>query len=256
MLGARLSQKFAIVTGGASGIGAATACLFADEGARVAILDRDLARSQEQVARIHDTGGTAFAWQCDVNNAGQVEAVIGEAANRFGPPHVLFNNAGIAIRQSVADADPEDWDRVIATNLRGAFLCSKYCLSHFGPKGGSIIHVSSVTGVIGVRCRAAYSAAKGALTALTRNMAIDYADRNIRVNCVCPGFVSTPLIQKLIDDPERHSRLIKMHPLGRLGEPEDVARAVLFLASDDSAWITGISLLVDGGFSAGKTDEI
>ena len=140
-------------------------------------------------------------------------------------------------------------------NVRGAFLCSKFCLPHLGA-GASIIHSASVTGITGVRGRAAYSAAKGALTALTRNMAVDYASRGIRVNCVCPGFVRTPLIRALLEDQKRTERLIGMHPLGRLGEPEDVANAVLFLASSDSAWITGISLVVDGGFSAGRTDEI
>jgi NAD(P)-dependent dehydrogenase (short-subunit alcohol dehydrogenase family) len=252
----RLSEKFAIVTGGGSGIGAATARLFAAEGAKVAILDRDLLRAEAEVRRILEAGARAAAWQCDVSDSGQVRVVIDAAVGTFGPPHVLFNNAGIAIRRTVGDSEPEDWDRVMETNVRGAFLCSKFCLPHFGSGGASIIHSASVTGVTGVRNRAAYSAAKGALIALTRNMAVDYAHRGIRVNCVCPGFVRTPLIQALLDDPKRTGRLIGMHPLGRLGEPDDIANAVLFLASNDSAWITGTSLVVDGGFSAGKTDEI
>src|SRR5581483_6952439 len=252
----RLSGKFAIVTGGASGIGAATARLFAAEGASVAILDCDLEHAEAEVGRILKNRGRAAAWRCDVSDSGQVQAAIARAVLTFGAPHVLFNNAGIAIRRTVADSEPEDWDRVMATNVRGAFLCSKFSLPYFGSEGASIIHSASVTGITGVRSRAAYSAAKGALTALTRNMAVDYATRRIRVNCVCPGFVRTPLIHALLEDPRRTERLIGMHPLGRLGEPEDIAKAVLFLASSDSAWITGISLVVDGGFSAGKTDEI
>jgi NAD(P)-dependent dehydrogenase (short-subunit alcohol dehydrogenase family) len=245
----RLNGKFAIVTGGASGIGAATARLFAAEGASVAILDCNLPHVEEGV------NGKTAAWQCDVSDSGQVKDAIERAVRRFGEPHILFNNAGIAIRRTVGDSEPEDWDRVMAINVRGAFLCSKFCLPHFS-SGASIIHSASVTGITGVRGRAAYSTAKGALTALTRNMAVDYASRGIRVNCVCPGFVRTPLIRALLEDPKRTERLIGMHPLGRLGEPEDVANAVLFLASSDSAWITGTSLVVDGGFSAGKTEEI
>ena len=252
----RLSGRFAIVTGGGSGIGAATARLFAAEGASVAILDCDLPHAKAEAGRILEAGGNAAAWQCDVTDSRQVQTVIDEAVRTFGVPHVLFNNAGIAIRRTVEDSEPEDWDRVMATNVRGAFLCSKFCLPHFGSEGASIIHSASVTGITGVRSRAAYSAAKGALTALTRNMAVDYASRHIRVNCICPGFVRTPLIRALLEDPKRTERLIGMHPLGRLGEPEDIASAVLFLASSDSAWITGTSLVIDGGFSAGKTDEI
>lgn len=253
---ARLSGKFAIVTGAGSGIGAATARLLATEGASIAILDCNLPHAEAEVGRISEAGAKAAAWQCDVSDSGQVKAVINDAVRKFGAPHVLFNNAGIAIRRTVGDSEPEDWDRIMEINVRGAFLCSKFCLPHFGPEGASIIHSASVTGITGVRSRAAYSAAKGALTALTRNMAVDYADRGIRVNCICPGFVRTPLIRALLDDPTRTERLIGMHPLGRLGEPEDIANAVLFLASSDSAWITGISLVVDGGFSAGKTDEV
>lgn len=251
-----LEGKFAIVTGGASGIGAATARLFAAEGAAVAILDRDLPRAEGQVGLIRQSGAPACAWECDVSDAAQVRTAIDQAVGKFGAIHVLFNNAGIAIRRTVGDAEPEDWDRVMETNVRGAFLCSKFCLPHFASEGASIIHSASVTGITGVRSRAAYSAAKGALAALTRNMALDYAHRHIRVNCVCPGFVRTPLIQPLLDDSERSALLLKMHPLGRLGEPEDIARAVLFLACSDSAWITGINLVVDGGFSAGRADEI
>ncbi len=252
----RLTGKCAVVTGGGSGIGAATASLFAAEGARVAILDCDLPRAERMVTEIRKSGGDAAALACDVGDEAQVRDSVGSVAQRFGPIDVLFNSAGTAFRQAVSDTEVGDWDRLMETNLRGPFLCSKYCLQHFRPEGGSIIHVSSVTGITGVRSRAAYSASKGALVALTRNMAMDLAGRKIRVNCVCPGFVRTAMAQPLLNDPVRHDRLVSMHPLGRLGEAHDVAMAVLFLACDESQWITGISLVVDGGFSAGKSEDI
>jgi NAD(P)-dependent dehydrogenase (short-subunit alcohol dehydrogenase family) len=252
----RLIGKRAVITGGGSGIGAATASSFAAEGACVAILDSDLPRAERIAAQICESGGDAVAWACDVTNESQLRETVARAAQHLGAIDILFNSAGIAIRRSVSDTEVDDWDRIIDTNLRGSFLSSKFCLEHFRQEGGSIIHVSSVTGIMGVRSRAAYSASKGGLVALTRNMAVDLAGRNIRVNCVCPGFVRTPLAQPLLDDAVRRDRLISMHPLGRLGEPEDVAMAVLFLASDESRWITGTSLVVDGGFSAGKSEDV
>jgi NAD(P)-dependent dehydrogenase (short-subunit alcohol dehydrogenase family) len=252
----RLIGKRAVITGGGSGIGAATASSFAAEGACVAILDSDLPRAERIAAQICESGGDAVAWACDVTNESQLRETVARAAQHLGAIDILFNSAGIAIRRSVSDTEVDDWDRIIDTNLRGSFLSSKFCLEHFRQEGGSIIHVSSVTGIMGVRSRAAYSASKGGLVALTRNMAVDLAGRNIRVNCVCPGFVRTPLAQPLLDDAVRRDRLISMHPLGRLGEPEDVATAALFLASDESRWITGTSLVVDGGFSAGKSEDV
>jgi NAD(P)-dependent dehydrogenase (short-subunit alcohol dehydrogenase family) len=252
----RLTGKCAVVTGGGSGIGAATASLFAAEGARVAILDCDVRHAERIATEIRESGGDATAWACDVRDEVQLRASMERVAQCFDAIDVLVNSAGTAIRRTVADAEVDDWDRVLETNLRGSFLSSKFCLQHFRPEGGSIIHISSVTGITGVRGRAAYSASKGALVALTRNMAMDLAGRKIRVNCVCPGFVRTPLIQALLDDRARHDRLVSMHPLGRLGEPDDVAMAILFLASDESRWITGTNLVVDGGFSAGKSDEV
>ncbi|HYI93037.1 MAG TPA: SDR family NAD(P)-dependent oxidoreductase [Bryobacteraceae bacterium] len=238
----RVRDKVAIVTGGASGIGAATAKLLAQEGARVAILDTHPA--------VEPPFDDAVSLRADVRSESEVQSAIEEVARRFGCVDVLVNNAGIAIRQAVAEADEASWTAVVDVNVKGAFLCSKHAL-RFMPRFGSIVHMSSVVGITGVRDRGAYSAAKGALVALTRNMAIDYADRQIRVNCICPGFVKTPFIQGLIADSDREKKLTAMHPIGRLGEPEDIAKAVLFLASDDASWITGHALVVDGGFSAG-----
>jgi NAD(P)-dependent dehydrogenase (short-subunit alcohol dehydrogenase family) len=252
----RLAGKFAILTGAASGIGAATARLFAREGANVAILDINDSGGQQLAEEIREQHGEAVAWCCDVANAEQVNSAINASVARFGHVHVLLNNAGVALRAPVAEQDETSWDRVLDTNVKGAYLCSRASLQHFATEGGSIIHTSSVTGITGVRGRAAYSSAKAALVGLTRNMALDYAHRRIRVNCVCPGFVKTPFIAGILADEERTRRLTAMHPLGRLGEPEDIAAAILFLASDESSWMTGQAMVVDGGFSAGQASEI
>lgn len=252
----RLASKFAILTGAASGIGAATARLFAKEGASVAILDVNGAAAEQLAAEIRDSGAEATGWSCDVADATQVESVITASVERYGAIHILFNNAGIALRAPVHEQDESSWDLVLDTNVKGAYLCSRSALRHFASDGGSIIHTSSVTGITGVRGRAAYSSAKAALVGLTRNMALDYAHRKVRVNCVCPGFVRTPFIGGILADEKRTKRLTRMHPLGRLGEPEDIASAVLFLASDEASWITGHALVVDGGFAAGQASEI
>lgn len=246
-----MQGKTAVVTGGASGIGAATVELLAREGARVAILDINAECAHVVAAR---TG--ALAVPCDVSIEEQVQAAINRVASEFGHIDALVNNAGIPARRPVGEMDTETWRQVFEVHVQGAFLCSRCALPHFGPAGGSIVHMSSVTGITGVRSRSAYSSAKGALVALARQMAVDYAGRGIRVNAVCPGFVKTPLIRALLADPERTAKLTRLHPLGRLGEPEDIARAVVFLLSEESAWITGQALAVDGGFSCGHADEI
>jgi NAD(P)-dependent dehydrogenase (short-subunit alcohol dehydrogenase family) len=213
----------------------------AREGATVAILDRDAAAPETIAA--------------DVSSEESVRAGFARIAAKFGRVDILVNNAGIAVRQPVHESADADWIRVMDVSVRGAFLCSRAVLPLMGP-GGSIVNMSSVTGITGVRNRAAYSAAKGALVALTRNMAMDYAHREIRVNCVCPGFVRTPLTAALTADRERCERLTSLHPLGRLGEPDDIAAAIVFLASDEASWITGHALVVDGGFSAGHSTDI
>jgi NAD(P)-dependent dehydrogenase (short-subunit alcohol dehydrogenase family) len=247
----RVQDKVAIITGGASGIGAAAARLLAREGARVAILDIDR-KGAERVA--HASRGEAHA--CDVSDEEQVRAACGAIAARHGRIDVLLANAGVAVRRTVGDEEVAAWERVMATNVRGAFLCAKHSIPHM-PPGASIVITSSAVGITGVRNRAVYSAAKGALVALTRNMALDYAAHPIRVNCICPGFVRTPLVEGILSsDPRRAEAIRSMHPLGRLGTPEDIANAVLFLISEEAAWITGAVLAVDGGFSAGHQHEV
>ena len=226
----RFSQKTAIVTGGASGIGAATAELLRAEGARVIVLDRA---------------------NCDVTD----EAAVIRALSVLPTIDVLVTCAGIAVRNPVDLQDAADWDRVFQVNVKGAFLVAKHALPKMAA-GSAIVHVASVVGITGFRHRAAYSASKGAIVALTRNMALDYAPRRIRVNCVCTGFVKTPFIQPILDDATRLAKLEALHPLGRLGTAEEVAKSILFLASDDAAWITGHALSVDGGLSAGHSQEI
>lgn len=225
----RFTAKTAVVTGGASGIGAATAALLRAEGAQVVILDRD---------------------NCDVTD----EAAVARAMH-LPSIDVLVTCAGVAGRNTVDQQDADGWDRIFAVNAKGAFLASKHALPKMAA-GSAIVHVASVVAVTGFRQRAAYSASKGAIVAQTRNMALDYAQRGIRVNCVCPGFVRTPFIQPILDDPERAAKLAALHPLGRIGEAEDIAKSICFLASEDAAWITGHALSVDGGLSAGHAQEI
>ena len=239
----QLRDRVAVVTGGSSGIGLATARLFQAEGAKVAVLDMQPAPAD--LRRI----------DCDVSQEDPVERAFETIAKELGAPDVLVNCAGVAARQTVAEQSEEGWNACLDVNLRGVFLCSKHAIRRM-PAKGSIIHVSSVTGIVGVRNRSAYSASKGAIVALTRTMALDYAGRGIRVNCICPGFVRTPLIGALLRDPDRTAKITALHPLGRLGEPEDIAKAMLFLASDQSSWITGQALAVDGGFSAGHAADV
>lgn len=239
----RLSGKTAVITGGASGIGAATVRLFEAEGAKVFVLD------------VKPAADGVRGELCDVSDESAVEQAFSRVASELGVVDILFNCAGIAIRDPVWQAEQDSWNRCFAVNVSGVFLPSKYALGMM-PSGGSIVHTASVVGIFGVRDRAPYSASKGAVVALTRNMAMDLATRGIRVNCVCPGFVQTEFIGGILADPARRARLTAMHPIGRLGQPDDIAKAVLFLASDDSSWITGQIIAVDGGFTAGQPSEI
>lgn len=224
----RLLNKTILITGAASGIGAATARKCEAEGARVISLDLADADVSEE------------------------EAVAAFFAKKVeGPLDGLVNSAGIAVRKTVAEHDTESWDRVMAVNVRGSYLCSKYAIPRLTGAGGAIVHLSSVVGLTGVRNRSAYSTSKGAIIALTRNMAMDLAPQGIRVNCVCPGFTRTPLTKGLLSDPEKEAKLLALHPLGRLGEAEDIANAIAFLLSGEAAWITGQAIAVDGGFTAG-----
>ncbi len=237
----RLQGKTAVVTGGVSGIGAATAQLFTAEGARVFVID------------VKASSGPGAV--CDVSDEDAMQRTFSRIGSELGVVDVLFNCAGIAVRDPVWSAEAADWDRCFAVNARGVFLGSKYTIPLM-PTGGTIINVASIVGITGVRDRAPYSASKGAVVALTRNMAMDLAERGIRVNCICPGFVETEFIGGILQDAGRSAHLTGLHPLGRLGKPEDIARAALFFASADSEWVTGQILAVDGGFTAGEPTRI
>ena len=248
--------KVAIITGGASGIGRACAFAIGREGADVAIFDLQAESGQRTADALIAEGKKAAFFKVDVSDDRGVQEAVSHTIAHFGRIDILHNNAGIAVRHPLAEEDERAWEACVNVNLKSVFLCSRHAIPHMLERGGSIVNTSSVTGTSGVRNRAVYSATKGALVALTRNMALDYAKYGIRVNCVCPGFTRTPLIEALLRDPVKVERLTSMHPLGRLGEPEDTANAVVFLASDLASWITGQALVIDGGFSAGRPEDI
>ena len=252
----RVRGKVAVVTGAGSGIGRAAACALSREGARVVAVDLREDTASETCELIRKSGGAAIACQADVSTAEGAEEMISRAVLEFGSLDVLHNNAGIAVRGTITDQDEEGWERCIRMNLKTVYLGSKRAIPHMLERGGSIINTSSVTGLIGFRNRAVYAMTKAGIVSLTRGMALDYARSGIRVNCICPGFVRTPLIERLLEDPGKAKRLTAIHPLGRLGTPEDIAHAVVFLASDESAWMTGQALVVDGGLAAGCAEDI
>lgn len=256
----RLADKVALITGGSSGIGAVTATRFAREGAAVAITGRNQERGDGVVAAIRDGGGDAIFLQSDVRVAEQCRRAVEQTLERFGKIDVLFNNAGVFYPNSVPDCTEQEWDETIDSSLKGAFLMSKYALPSMIERGsGSIIHCSSGWGILGGDRAAAYCAAKGGLVVMTKAMAIDHGPDGIRVNCICPGDVETPMLS---DDAAKRGMSWETYaagaadrPLGRIGTADEIARAVLFLASDESSFMTGAALVVDGGGVAGKMGE-
>jgi NAD(P)-dependent dehydrogenase (short-subunit alcohol dehydrogenase family) len=250
----RLSGKRALVTGGGSGIGRATAELFAREGAAVVVSGRRQAELEETVRLCEKAGGRAGLVQGDVARPADAERMVRETVAALGGVDVLVNNAGMIVRNaSVTSVAIEDWQRVLDVDLTGPFLVSRFALPGMvaAARGGSVVHVSSVAGILGDPNMAPYNAAKGGLNLLTKNMALDYAPHRIRVNAVCPGRIATDMPKSRLkpgDDWEAiQAAWGKNIPLGRVGRPEDVAQAILFLASDESAWITGTTLVIDGG---------
>lgn len=249
----RLPDRVAIVTGGGSGIGRAIAVLFAREGARVAVADRAADRAAEVADEITAAGGQAVALTVDVTDGAAVERMAAEVAERFGRIDVLVNNAAYSEGDDILTMDEAMWDRNMDVVLKSVFLCSKAVLPRMIEQGrGAIVNISSVNG-ISTFGEEAYSAAKAGVNSLSRNMATKYAHLGVRVNVVSPGTIQTPLWQpRLEQDPQLFEKLADWYPLGRVGQPEDVAGAALFLASDEAAWITGINLVVDGGLLASR----
>lgn len=243
--GGKLDRKVAIITGGGSGIGRATSLLFAREGAMVVVADIDEASGIETVEDLCERGGEGIFVQTDVTEALQAQRMINAAMDAYGKLDILFNNAGIGHRVPVHECSEEDWDRVIAVNLKGVFLGCKYAVQvMMGQGGGNIINTASGAGLLGAVRSPAYSAAKGGVVILTKQMANDYARHNIRVNAICPGAVDTPLMnvvyRELSDDLQEGKRIYEARlPRGRLISPEDVAHVALYLSTDETGFITG-----------------
>lgn len=251
----RLAGRTAIITGGNSGIGRATALLFAQEGAAVAITARDRTRGETVRGEIERAGGKALFIPCDVSSADQCRQSVEATVGAFGRLDILFNNAGVFYPHTALDCTEEEWDQQIDINLKGTFLMSKYALPHMIARGGGVIvNNSSGWGLVGGDAAVAYCASKGGVVLLTKAMAIDHGRRGIRVNCICPGDVETPMLP---DDARQRGMKWEEYlagaanrPMGRVGTAEEIARSVLFLACDDSSFMTGAALVVDGGGTA------
>jgi NAD(P)-dependent dehydrogenase (short-subunit alcohol dehydrogenase family) len=252
----QLTNKHALITGAASGIGRATAFLFAVEGASISVVDLDIEGGRKVVDEINTKGGKAIFVHCDVRKASDCQDAVQETVEKIGGIEILFNNAGVIRRATVLDTTEAEWDLVMDVNVKSIYLFSKFAIPYIARAGGgSIVNMSSGWGLRGGRKAVSYCAAKGAVINLTRAMALDHAGENIRVNCLCPGDVDTAMLRNearqlgqsevdfMLDAADR--------PLGRIGSPEEIAQAVLYLVSDVSSYITGTALVIDGGGLAG-----
>jgi NAD(P)-dependent dehydrogenase (short-subunit alcohol dehydrogenase family) len=248
----RFAGRGILVTGAGSGIGRAAAQLFANEGGRVVVVDQDENEAQATVTSIRQAGGEALAIGADVSREADCRGMVERALAAYGRLHVAFNNAGIgASGFAVADEEEVTWSRLIDVNLKGIFLGMKYEIpAMVGAGGGAIVNTASVAGLVGERGIGAYSASKHGVVGLTRTAALDYIGQGVRINAVCPGATRTRILASWFQDPKVESFILSRDPIGRIAEPEEIARAVLFLASDDASFIVGQALAVDGGLTA------
>lgn len=251
----RFQSAVVVVTGAAVGIGQAALTAFAREGARVVLVDRDRERGQALVNDLQRDGYEALAVGADVSNENDVQAMIRQVVDRWNRLDVLVNNAGVYMQGDVTQTSLDDWERILRINVTGAFLCSKYAAPvMIAQKRGAIVNVASEAGLVGIKGQVAYNVSKGAMIALTRSCAVDLAGHGIRVNSVCPGTTATPLVEAAVnraDDPAAARRhLEQIRPANRLGTPEEIASAILYLASDEAAYATGAILSIDGGYTA------
>ncbi len=251
---ARLDGKVALITGAGSGIGQVTAALFAGEGAKVVAADVAGDRAAATAADIEAAGGSALSVTADVSDQDQVTDMVAAAVRTFGGLHVLFNNAGIFPDDDggLLETPPETWAKVMEINLKGVWLgCRAAVPAMLDSGGGSIVNVASFVALMGAAtAQIAYTASKGGVLAMTRELAVEYARRGIRANSICPGPIETPLLTELLADPARRERRLVHIPIGRFGRPEEIAMAALFLASDEASFVTGSALVVDGGITA------
>ena len=254
----RLESKVALITGGGSGIGRSCAEMFAHEGARVAVSDISLERAQATTQFVTSHGGEAIAISGDVSVGDDAQNMVSATVEKFGKLDVLVNSAGVSARNALPEgSSPEEiWDKVIDVNLKGTYMVSWHAVPEMAKSGGgSIINLSSIMGLVGYPVGMGggfnpYNPSKGGVLQFTRNLAIDSASKNVRVNCICPGYVETNLTSALTKDADALSRLETLHPIGRLGQPEEISYAALYLASDESGFVTGTPLVVDGGYTA------
>ncbi|MGB8130468.1 MAG: glucose 1-dehydrogenase [Candidatus Angelobacter sp.] len=244
----RLAGKVAIITGGGSGIGKAIATAFVREGAKVVIAGRDSKKLDRAAVEI---GADCLAVSADISNAGSVEKLVSATLDRFKQINVLVNNAAVLLPGTAESLSEEDFDQSLSINVRGLWLLSRAVLPHMRTaRGGSIVNIGSVLSMVGARNRVAYAASKGAVMAMTKAMALDHAAENIRVNCIAPGIIETEMVARFSTDENARKQRIAMHPMGRFGQPAEIASAAVFLASGESAWTTGSVLTIDGGYSA------
>jgi NAD(P)-dependent dehydrogenase (short-subunit alcohol dehydrogenase family) len=250
-----LQGKVALVTGGTSGIGRETAVLFAKSGAKVVVAGRRGPEGEETIELIRAAGGDSLFVKTNVSKASDVETLIQKAVEKFGRVDIAFNNAGIeGVWVPIVRQSEEDWDQIIAINLKGVWLCLKYEIRQMLKQGagGAIVNMGSVTGLIGSVGAAAYSASKHGVIGLTKSAALENAKSGIRVNAVCPGFTETPMADRIFRVPQIHKHVLSCHPIGRLGKPVEIAEAVVWMCSDRASFMTGETLVLDGGFLAGR----